>query len=401
MKTALYILAVVAVIGASLLGARKLILTRPEPKRAPAADGAFPVEALRAKRTREPVVVTAMGTVVPARTVEIQPQVTGVVVAQSEQLVPGGRFGKGELMLRVDPRDYEAAVAQRKGDLERARFELEVEQGRRHVAEREWTLLGTETETTPAGRSLALREPHIRNAKAAVEAAQAALDLARYNLERTELHAPFNAVVLAESVDEGQLVSPQSRLAELAGTDAFWVRVSIPVRELSWLRVPGVNAAEGSGATVIQETGNGEVIRRRGSVLRLLGDLEPAGRMARLIVTVPDPLGLKAGAEGLPLLLGAYVRVEMEGPVLEGVFAVPRKVVHEGDRVWVATADDRLAGRRLEVAWRRETDVLVRSGIEEGERVITTAIPSPIPGMKLRVTPAGGKGDSGPEGGER
>jgi multidrug efflux pump subunit AcrA (membrane-fusion protein) len=138
---------------------------------------------------------------------------------------------------------------------------------------------------------------------------------------------------------------------------------------------------------VVQEVSADTRIELPGRLVRLLGDLDPVGRMARVLVEIEDPLGLKdkKKPDRLPLMLGAYVRVEIEGRRAEEVFRVPRTAIREGDQVWIANEEDRLEARPVEVFWRSKDTVLIRNGLREGDRVIANSIPLPIPNMKLRV----------------
>ena len=128
-------------------------------------------------------------------------------------------------------------------------------------------------------------------------------------------------------------------------------------------------------------------IERPARLVRLLGDLDPVGRMARVLVEIDDPLGLNAdhNPRELPLMLGAYVRVEIEGKDVEEVFSIPRASIREGEKVWIMDDDDRLVFRPVEVLHRSKERVLIRKGLEGGERIVTNSIPSPLPGMKLRT----------------
>lgn len=370
-----------------LFVARWLISNPPKAERKPREQVAPLVHVMTAEQTSYRIRVVAMGTVVPAREVALHPEVTGRIVEQSSKLVPGGLFQKGGTILRIDPRDYEIAVKQHEADLERARLELKLEKGRKVIAEREWKLLEADIPSTPENLELALREPQQKNAEAVLAAAEGALELARLTLERTVIKAPFNAVVQDEFVDEGQLVTPQTRLATLIGTDSFWVQVSIPVDRLRWIQFPQAGQDRCSEVRVTQEAGPDVRIELTGRLERLLGDLDPAGRMARLLVSIDDPLGLNSKPlEGaLPLMLGAYVRAEIEGKTLEDVFVLPRTVVHEGERVWIVDLEDRLEFREVKIIWRTKDKIVVSNDLRDGERVVTTRLASPIPGMKLRV----------------
>lgn len=379
------------VLAAGVAGAMYLISKKPEAKRAPHGASVPLVEVLEMAPTDTPVMVTGMGAVMAARQVVVQPQITGRLVEVHPRLEPGSVLAAGEVVARVDARDYELAIEQQSAQIERARFEIEVELGRKRIAEHEWKLLEEDVPTTDAGRALALRLPHLRNARASLAAARSGLAQAKLNVERTTITVPFNAVVQEEAAELGQIVTPQSRLATLAGTDQFWVEVSLPVGNLLWVDVPGVSVGReepGSRAVVIHETATGLTLRREGRVVRLRETLDPLGRMARVVVAVDDPLATGGDKPPLPLFIGAYVRVEIEGRPLKGVFEVPRVALREGTRVWLLTAQDTLAIRDVTIAWRTRDVVYVTGGVAPGDRLITNRVATPVEGMSLRLVGA-------------
>jgi RND family efflux transporter MFP subunit len=377
----------IVIIAVGVLGAWWLVANRPRAQREQVEPIPPLVQVVEARRSSEPVTVVAMGTVVPAKRVVLQPEVNGRIVAQSPQLQPGGLFKTGDVILRIDPRDYETAVKRQEAAVEQARLEVEIEKGRQVIAEREWKLLEEDISLDGASQDLALRKPQQKNARVALEAAESTLEQAKLQLERTTVYAPFDAVVQEEFVDEGQLVNPQTRLATLIGTDRFWVQVSVPVDRLQWMAFSNAGKDEAAKVRVVQEVSADTRIELPGRLVRLLGDLDPVGRMARVLVEIEDPLGLKdkKNPDRLPLMLGAYVRVEIEGRRAEEVFRVPRTAIREGDQVWIANEEDRLEVRPVEVFWRSKDTVLIRNGLREGDRVIANSIPLPIPNMKLRV----------------
>ncbi len=382
----------------AVAGAAYLRATRVEPRKTAAREQRVPVEVLEIRQTDEQVVITAQGTVVAAQLVQLMPEVSGKIVAVSEQLVPGGMLRAGEAVVHIDPRDYQVRVASQQEALAGARLRLQEERARQRVAEQEWALLEGALPDDQANRELALRIPQIEQAESALAAAQGALAGAQLDLERCTLTAPFDAVVISENVDPGQVVNPQTQAATLVGTDHYWVQAALPVEDLTWMDVPGSAGEGGSSARVIHSAGAVQ-ISREGRVQRLLGDVDPAGRLARLLVVIDDPLGLEDGEGGaaLPLLLGSYVTVEIAGHTLEDVVVVPRKALREvktgggtGTRegLWIMDANDRLAIRVAEVVWRSETTVLTRNGFADGERIVTSILSTPIEGLKLTVVPA-------------
>jgi multidrug efflux pump subunit AcrA (membrane-fusion protein) len=203
------------------------------------------------------------------------------------------------------------------------------------------------------------------------------------NLDRTSVVAPFNAVITRRSAELGARISTQDPLATLAGTDAFWVRVSVPVDRLRWLDVPRGPGETGSPARVFAP---GDPVPWEGRVIRLLGDLEARGRMARLVVEVKDPMRLTDGASHrLPLLLGSYVRVELDGSLLHDVYRIPRTALRDNTWVWVALPDRTLDIRPAEVAWRGPDAVFLSGGLSPGEEVIVSDVAIPTQGSPLLV----------------
>jgi multidrug resistance efflux pump len=178
------------------------------------------------------IAVSAYGSVIPSRKVVIRPQVSGQVVHQSESMAIGGQFREGEELIRIDPKDYELALAAVRSDLEQAKFEREVESGRQVIAQREWGELQADLDMEEVNRSLVLREPHLRRAEAMMKKAINDIEEAELQLSRTVIRAPFNARVVEESVEVGQLVGPNSTICELVGTDEYWIQVSVPFSEL-------------------------------------------------------------------------------------------------------------------------------------------------------------------------
>jgi RND family efflux transporter MFP subunit len=387
----MYVAPIAAIIGGAI-GAVRLIETAPKAQRRPPTPEATLVRVVSVERTSTNAMVPVLGTVMPSQEVILQPRVSGEIVTLSPSFVPGGRFAGGDFILQIDPKDYELAIERARGDVAQAEYELKLENGYQDVAKREWELLNMQAEASDLDRELALRKPQLLKAKAALEAAKAALRDAELDLERTEIHAPFNCVVISENIDLGAQVTQQTQLGRLVGTDAYWVQAAVPVDQLRWIRFPNAQGEGGSAAAIRQELGTGVYGEWCGTVVRLLGDLEPQGRMARVLITVPDPLRLESPDDEakLPLLIDAYVNVTVEGREVEDVIPIPRAAVRENDSLWIINDADELEIRESEVAWRNRTTVLVRSGIEEGERLVLSDLPAPVAGMALTV------GDNGP-----
>ncbi|HOO76739.1 MAG TPA: efflux RND transporter periplasmic adaptor subunit [bacterium] len=364
--------ALVLLAGATVASWR-LIVTKPRPQVRPPTERVFLVDTVALEPGEETVFVRSSGTVIPALAVDLQARVTGELVEINPSFQPGGRLRKGETAARIDPRDYGLAVERARADVVRAEEEYRMEQGRQDIARHEWSLLGEGTETTELDRELALRQPQLRQAEASLSAARASLRQAELDLERTDVTAPFNCVVLERDADPGSQVSTQTVLGRLAGTDEFWVTLQLAVGDLAWVEVGDRVELTPAG---LESTG----MKWEGSVIRKQADLEKEGRLARVLVSVPEPLE----DPGRRLLLGMYVRARIHGRTLEGIYAVPRPALRGSDSVWLVGSDGRLDIRPVEVIWAGPERALIRGEIDPGALMVVSDLASPVAGMLLK-----------------
>jgi multidrug resistance efflux pump len=347
-------------------------------------------------------------------------------LAVEQQTVEIRRLTATVAQRQSEAAERQSAIAQSQSAIDEAQSQivqsdaaLEIERGQQAVAKQEYALLGKTVKEED--RALVLRVPQLRSAEAtcaaaraalrsaqakkasaeamaeaakaiaeAAEASKAAADVAlkkaNLDLSRTVIKAPFNAIVASRSVEKGSQVAPATRLARLVGTDEYWVGASVPVDRLKWIRIPRKKGETGSGVRVYNEAAWGKGAFREGEVLRLASGLETEGRMARLLVRVPDPLALKDENAGEPtLLLGSYVRLEIDGIEVENVIPVTRGHVREGDRVWVMTPENTLDIRRVIIRFRGREEILVASGLREGEKLVVTDLAAPVQGMPLQT----------------
>ena len=340
--------------------------------------------------------ISVMGTVIPKREVVIKPQVSGEIISFSDKLVPGGHFSQGEQLLAIDPSDYRLAVRQLSSEVARVEADYQIELGRQRVAQKEFELLGEAV--SEEEKNLMLREPQLEDIRASLEGAAARLEQAQLNLQRTIVNAPFNAVVISRDVNLGTSVSMGTPLATLVDSDAFWVEAPVPVSQLKWIHTGEKSNTDGSQVLIYDAAAWGSETNRPGQVIGVMADVEAQGRMAKLLIEVPDPLALQARSSNLSrLLLGSYVRVEIAGQALPRPVAIERDLVHDGNRIWIMDEQGNLDIRTIEITFRDQDQVLVTGGISAGELLVTSNLPSPVQGMSLRVreataeSPAGGE----------
>jgi RND family efflux transporter MFP subunit len=348
------------------------------------------VETVNLSLRSEQVYIEAFGTVIPAKQIALRSEIEGRIIRKNAELIPGGIIGKGELVAQIDPLDYQLLVNEREAEVAEARYSLKLEEGQQVIAKGEWLLLEEDVVASQASKSLALREPHLRFAKAKLQAAESRLAAAKLSVKRTTINAPFDGLVLDSLVEQGQLISGQTELATLAATEQFWVQVTLPVSRLSRIRFPDNGGQPGAAARIIFENEDGTRISRPGTLFKLLGELDSQSRMAKILVVINDPLHLKENDNptGNPgngkILLGSYVKVEIEAGTLDNIFVVPRQAVHEGDIIWLLDRENNLATRPVDIVWRRQDELLIRADLNDLEKLIVSRLQSPLPGMALR-----------------
>jgi RND family efflux transporter MFP subunit len=369
------------IVALAVVGMRVLIAGRAEPKKAARDIPGALVQTLTAARGARAVRVVATGTVQPFREITLTPQVGGELVEVSPNLVVGGFFRADEVLLRIEDADYRLALDQARATLAKAEYELANEQGLAEVARREWQRMGLAGEQPSP---LVLREPQLKNAQASLLSAGAALGRAELDLQRTILRAPFDGLVRAESVDPGQVVRAGTAVATLIGSRRAEVVVPLPLAELAWLEVPRPGAPGRGAAAEIRLAAGDTLHRWNGRLDRVLGEVDPQGRMIRAVIAVEDPYGLRTEAEAGPALaMGTFVEVTLHGRQLDDVVVLPAAALRDGQTVWVAE-EGRLAIRPVEVLRRTRDEVVIGSGLKDGDQVILTYLPGAAPGMKLR-----------------
>lgn len=363
--------------------------TRPKAKRTPPPRQARLVTVEPLKRINTTVIVEPMGTVIAAKEITLNPEVSGVITSVDPIVTPGGIVEKGQVLFTIDSRDYETVVKQRESEVAQARLNLRLESGSQTVARQEYSML--EEVIDAQDQDLLLRKPHLEQVKASLDAAEALLARARLDVQRCTIRAPFNAIIKDKYQDVGARVSTTSALVSLTGIDEYWVKVSISEPKLRWIQIPVISGQEGSKAKIFNLTSwkNGQF--REGQVIKLIGELEEQGRMAQVLVSVKDPLSLHQEVDVPPLLIGSYVRVEIEGVPLENVFEIQREYLRDGHFVWIMNEENKLEIRPVDILFPGKDQVYISNNLREGERMVTTDLSAPVEGMALRT------GDMRPE----
>jgi len=358
--------------------------TEPTAKRGGATkETAMLVDVVEVERGNYRPEVVTTGSVMPSKDIILSPRVSGEVIAVSPNFTPGGYVKKGEVLLRIDPADYQNNLQLRESDLLQAEADLNIEMGRQNVAQKDYQLLAEEF--AGEDKSLVLREPQLNAAKSEVEAARAAVEQARLDLQRTTIRAPFDAHILNRNVNTGSQVSPGENLGRLVGMDVYWVEAALPLAKLRWLSFPESENEKGSPVRITNRTAWEKGNFREGYLYKLIGSLEGNTRLARALVAVEDPLLQQTDTGNLyPLIIGSFMEVRIEGTEIDSIFRVKRNFIRKDETVWLMI-DNELEIREVDIQLQDAEYAYITSGLDDNDKIVTTNLTTVAEGVKLRV----------------
>jgi len=324
--------------------------------------------------------VETQGEVRPHTEIDLAAQVSGRIVSVAPEFVAGGAFKAGEVLVQLEDADYRVAVTRAEARVAESRQRLVQEKAEADLARRDWEEMGR----GPAD-PLTLREPQLKKAQADLAAAEAELEGARLNLARTRISVPFDGRVRSKNADLGQYVTPGAMLGRVFATDRVEVRLPLTDADMRILGKPIAYLA-GDDAPGVRFTATvaGEERTWTGVLARIEGAVDPASRVVYAYAALKDPYGAGADAAGVPMAVGLFVRARIEGRVMESGLVVPRAALRPGDKVFLAAPDNTLQIRTVEVLAFLDERVVIASGLEVGEQVITSPLAAPVPGMPVR-----------------
>ena len=363
--------------GSSLLIAG-LFASAPEPERIRWEAPIPSVQGVTVEAQPFLLTVVAHGTVEPRTESDLVAEVRGRVIRVAPALEAGGFFEAGDELLRLDGREYQIS-------LERSRAAVKLAQSENELAAAEVRRRRLLVERGVASdANLEQFESRALVAVATLDQARANLAQAELDLERTVVRAPFDGRVRERSVDLGQFVSPGSLLARVYGVDHAEVRLPIRTDELSFLEIPLGYAAEEDGATVtLHASLGGQDLEWPARLVRTEGEIDLRTRMMNVIARVDDPHGRTTEGR-VPLPAGLFVRAEIEGRLLDGVFVLPTPARRDGDQMYVVE-DDRLVFRDVEIVRRGRDAIIVSGGLADGDVVVVSPLHAATNGMSVHL----------------
>jgi RND family efflux transporter MFP subunit len=374
----------IAVIAAASAISIIITIMRPAPLKLEAPDTAVAVKTLLLYAQSANLLVESQGTVLPRTQTKLISEVSGAVLSLSAKFVVGGTFEAGEIMLQLDPTDYEVALQRAEARLISMNAQATFELARATQARKEWAMTGRPATEAPL---LALRQPYLAEARANVLQAEAEVKQAKLKLARTTIRAPYLGMVSAKTVDIGQYVSLATPLGEIFAIDFAEVRLPLTEKDLARIELisRGSNATELPTVT-LNATVASKPVRWTAQIVRSEGVVDQLNRSQYLVAQINDPYAVISESVGnsTPLLMGTFVRAEIVGKTIDNVYAIPRHALMEGNRVALVDSEQRLNLTPVESSHGDEQFYYVNAGLEDGAEIIVSAMGAAIEGMLVR-----------------
>lgn len=365
------------IIIAAFIAATVMISSRKPPEQVPVEIPAFLVEAKTVNVEAVNFIVNSQGNVVPRNKTALSAQVSGQVVSLSDSFIAGGTFKKGDVLATLEQDDYKTDLKLAEAELAQAQAALQEEIARGKVAEQEWRSVNS-----VAPPELGLRKPQLAKEQANVKAAEAKLERAKRNLQRTRITAPYNGIVVERNIDLGQFVATGSPIGTIYSTDTAEVRLPITDSDLMFVNIASQSS---EGAPVLLQASVGGTARSwEGNLVRSEGILDTGSRVVYAIVEVKDPYNVN-GTHAAPLRFGQFVEAQITSRQNEALVVLPRSILRLDNTILTVNDNRELEIQVVDVARTTAQDVFIRSGIEEGSLVVMSPVPNPYNGMKVRL----------------
>jgi RND family efflux transporter MFP subunit len=318
---------------------------------------------------------------------QIRPQVTGYLIRRTYR--EGEVVKKGQVLFEIDPRPFEAVLAQANAMLAEAQAQL-------GKTERDLQ------RDKPLAQERAIAQSQLDNdvqanlaAQAAVKSASAAIQTAQLNLGFTKVTSLIDGVAAIATAQIGDLVNPQTLLTTVSQIDP--VKVYFPLSEQEYLRTTeAMKAASGQSGQLFKENAgltlilaDGSTYDKTGKFLAADRQVDPRTGTIRISATFPNP--------GNRLRPGQYGRVRAETRVVPDALLVPQRALNEVQgafQVRVVSADNKVSTRPVKVGDRLGSRAIIEDGLKPGERVVVEggqARDGTVINPKPYAPPAGGK----------
>ncbi|MFP6803194.1 MAG: efflux RND transporter periplasmic adaptor subunit [Pseudomonadales bacterium] len=343
------------------------------------------VDVMRVHATNEKITVKAQGSVTPRTQTTLISEVSGLITEVSAAFVAGGFFSKGDVLVRIDDRNYRAEVKRAQAAVRAAETKVTRETGLADYAREDWERAQSVLRSSKAATDLAMRKPQQAEALASLEFAKADLEKREGDLDRTVIRAPYDGLVREKRADIGQFVNSGSPLAVTFSVEVAEIRLPLPDSQLPYLNLDEHELVQGRGPGVVLSANiGGQLNSWQGRIIRTEGVFDERSRVLYLVAQIDDPYNRYSQKWQHSLRMGTFVEAAIEGEQLDNVIRLPRTALRRDNKIWTVSDNDTLRPVTVEIAHADEQSVLIRSGLTSGQLICLTVPENPFPGTPVR-----------------
>ncbi len=426
----LKLLAIVVPVAVSLCVLFFLVETRSKPTKRERPKIARQVRVIDVKATDLLPRTRAYGSVQPARTWQAVPQVKGKIRWLHPNLKKGGRIAKDDIIVEIDPAEYQLSMAQAEANIQNIREQikklgiteannrslLKIEQKNLKLRKKELVRQKNLLLNKLVAQSVYEKEQQtyftqqykvqlIENTlksissdrkllKTQMKQSELQLQSAKLQLSYTRINSPFDGVVAKSKVEQWQYIQPGQVIAEIEVIDVVEIEAqlndgkhlfyALGERSNQYRHNPNSkNMGQRLGISAVVRSESSGNTEWKGVLLRTTANIDPQTRTPSVVIQVTNDQPT-ATTEGPPFLIkGMYCEVELTGELRNGLIAVPNSSVHGNNTLYILNGESRLEKRRVEIWFSQENLTIVKSGIQSGEQLVVTDLIPAVEGMLL------------------
>jgi len=367
--------AVVVVIAVTIGLLMVMKIFKPEIEKKEAVNIVSSVETISVQAIDFTPPITTEGMVLPQTKINISAEVAGKVVFVADNFKNGGAFAKDEVLLKIDPVDYQLAITRAQANISSQQANLDLQQAKSDLAKKDWVKYGKKGKPN----ALNLNIPQVDSAKAALLGAKADLKLAQRNLDKTIVTAPFDGVMLSKGSDLGQFVSMGVALASVASTEVAEIRVSLSDEQLIMSGLVNFDQTQNVSVVITSEEIGSQQWQGKLASIEAQRDARTLFNYAIIEVILPFTQNVSA------LRFNTFVDVQFQGQTLESVYPISRSYMMLENKLKLLDSQSKLLIKSVEVVYSDDESFYVSGGLKDGDQVITTQLPGIKPGSLLNV----------------
>lgn len=371
-----------------------LIKTKPEPQQSSPPKIIPHVEVMTIKIDTHTPWIETFGTVRSYYETELASLVAGEIIHISPRFQAGESVRKGDVLIKLNPADYLANLAQQKSAVAAAQQKLEEEKVRSKLAKNDWISSGRDLEKAP---EYTLRLPHVESATQGLASAEAALTKANLDLERTNIKSPYDAIIESRSANPGSIVGIGSALGKLIAREKAEVRLSLTPSEVKQLKLPlAFRQPEGSDKDSFANRESLAVqlnspaypnIHWEAQITRTEASIDPRNQVVFVVAEIDHPFDTPNTA---PLPIGTFVKARMQGKPQPNTISLPEASIIDDEYIWVIDENSALRKQTITRIYSSKGTVLAKLPEEESGTefsICVRPLPSFSEGLTVQANP--------------